>query len=298
MDTLHYSTLTRHKDAARVQQELAPVYERFKWTRASVRRNRLTAEYEPLQPFFLLALAERAGCQTFIDVGANIGAYSLFATLVPSVSRVVAFEADPTTLAELRQNVSLNSLEDRVDVHGNAVSDGIKTVAFGKVGYLSGANSIVSTSIHEPATFRESQTVETTTLDHVLVDGALGPLAIKIDVEGHEPAVLEGATSVLRENPVVVQIECYGEAGRETRRRLRDLGIAEITSIGPDHFFTNIESIRDPVAVIRTYEQAAGAMIACGHRDRPVTLEKGDLKLEIIGKTAELARRSKKLFRG
>jgi precorrin-6B methylase 2 len=58
------------------------------------------------QPYVLLALAEQAGCELFVDVGANIGAYSLFASLIPTVSRIVAYEANPHAADQLRVNAS------------------------------------------------------------------------------------------------------------------------------------------------------------------------------------------------
>src|SRR5687768_14085806 len=115
------------------------MYDRFRWTDVSARRNRLTMEYEPVQPFFLVALAENAGCGTFIDVGANIGAYTLFATLVPTIQRIVAFEAIPETARELRANLALNGLQPRVEVDERAVSSAPGTVSFGVVSKFSGA---------------------------------------------------------------------------------------------------------------------------------------------------------------
>lgn len=273
------------------------MYDRFKWTNASFRRNELTQEYEPLQPFFLNTLAELGRCETFIDVGANIGAYSLFATSIPTVRRVFAFEADRETFDELNRNVQLNNLEQRVEVRPNAVSDAIGTLTFGSVGHLSGANSVVSTSIHDGSKFRDRYAVEATTLDHMFAGSSLGTVALKIDVEGHEAAVLEGGKSMLLANPAVMQIECYDESDGETRNRLDLLGFKQITAIGPDHYFTNIDSLRDLASVIATYERAVGDMIAYYHRDKPVTVQGGNFRLEVIGKSAELARRLKRLVR-
>ena len=274
------------------------MYDRFKWTSASLRRNRLTQEYEPLQPFFFIALAERAACRTFIDVGANIGAYSLFATLAPSVRHVVAFEADPATFAELKRNVSLNSLDTSIKVHGSAVSDAAGELAFGSVGRLSGANSVVSTSIHESTNFRDRYMVEATTLDNVFATGADEPLAIKIDVEGHEPAVLKGGEALLRANRAIIQIECYERSGNESRRLLSKLGFEQLTAIGPDHYFTNIDELRDANALIPVYEQASRELIDYYHRDKPVTVEAGDLRIEVTGRSADFARNLKRRVRG
>ena len=271
------------------------MYDRFKWTSGSFRRNRLTQEYEPLQPFFFVALAERAGCQTFVDVGANIGAYSLFATLIPTVRGIFGFEADPATFEELKRNVRVNNLEQRIEIRSNAVSDAVGTLTFGSIGHLSGGNSVVSTSIHHASKFRNRYTVEATTLDQMFAGSVLGPIALKIDVEGHEPEVLDGGKSMLRANPAVIQIECYEGSGSETRNRLDNLGFGQITTIGPDQYFTNVDPLLDPGVVIATYERAVGDMIAYYHRDKPIVVERGDFKLEVVGKSADLARRLKQL---
>jgi FkbM family methyltransferase len=270
------------------------MYDRFRWTRASVRRNRLTAEYEPLQPFFFAALCDRAGCRTFVDVGANVGVYSLFATLMPTVGEVIAFEADPTTLAALKKNVEINGLEARIRVYGNAVSDSCGPVMFGTVGALSGANSVVSTSIHNAGKFRRRYTVEATTLDAVLNDAIEPPVAMKIDVEGHEAAVLAGAISILRSNSAVIQVECFGGSADKIVRLLKPLGFDQLTAIGTDHYFTNVESCCDATEVIAVYESASREMIDYANRAKPLTLQQGDFKLEVAGKTAELARKLKR----
>jgi predicted RNA methylase len=83
------------------------MYHRFSWTSVSHRRNGISAEYEPLQPYFLLALIEQAGCRTFADVGANIGAYSVLASQAASIEHLVAFEANPAAAGEVRRNLAL-----------------------------------------------------------------------------------------------------------------------------------------------------------------------------------------------
>jgi len=266
------------------------MYDQFRWTNVSARRNGLTLEYEPMQPFFLLALAEKIGCRTFLDVGANIGAYSLFATLVPTVERVVAFEANPETVEELLANVRLNSLERAVEVQGKAVSSAPGQVSFGVVSRFSGANSVVATSIHDQASFHKQVTVEAVTLDQIFAQSAAGPLCIKIDVEGHERAVIDGARTLLGACKAVVQLEDYEHAEGSSGQKLEALGYVRLTEIGPDHYFSNIESLRDPAEVVDAYERAMRAMIAFNHRNKAVMLKRGDFGLQLTGKTATLAR--------
>jgi FkbM family methyltransferase len=228
-------------------------------------------------------------------VGANIGAYSLFATLIPSVHQVVAFEADRATRAEFERNVRLNRLEARVQVQAKAISDTLGPLTFGSAGHLSGASGVVASSIHDATLFRDRYTVEATTLDVMFSSAKVGPLAIKIDVEGHEPAVLDGAKSVLGKNQALIQIEIYPDNADKSTRRLDAMGFRKLTVIGPDHYFTNIDSLSNRTEILATYERAVQDMIAYYHREKPIAVERGDFKLEISGKSAEFARRIKKL---
>lgn len=273
------------------------MYDRFHWTNPSAHRNRLTAEYEPIQPFLLMALAERAVCRTFVDVGANVGAYSLFATLMPSIEQVIAFEADPDTLTELRKNIRLNNLENVVRVEGKAVSDSAGTVSFAVIGRHSGANSIVSTSIHNRSSFKRQVSVEAVALDQCLPPDLSAPLCLKIDVEGHEPAVIKGATATLERREAIIQIECYGDSGQENARALEKLGYRLLTAIGPDHYLSNIKALTDVDVVIAAYKEAVERFIAYGHRMASPTLSLGSIRLEIGGTAGDLLRKIKRRLR-
>lgn len=255
------------------------MYHRFKWTNVSVRRNGITAEYEPFQPYFILALAERARCRTFVDVGANVGAYSLFASQIPTVDRIIAFEANGSTARELRANFSLNGVD--ADVREVAVSDKAGKTSFGVVSQYAGNNAVVETSIHDLSTFHKTIDVETVTLNDVLAD-AEGPLCLKVDVEGHELAVLRGAEKVLREMQAVIQIENYRG---EVISLLEGLGYSQITMIGPDYYFSNIGSLCTADAATSLYEAACRAQIEANHENKSVTLQRGDLGFRISGRS-------------
>lgn len=55
--------------------------------------------------------------RTFVDIGGNIGLYSLIAArLMPEGSTIIAFEPTPPTRAKFEQNLALNDLSDRVTI--------------------------------------------------------------------------------------------------------------------------------------------------------------------------------------
>lgn len=57
-----------------------------------------------------------ASCKTVIDVGANIGTFTLFAAAHAPQARIIALEPEPATADALRRNVTSNHLENRITV--------------------------------------------------------------------------------------------------------------------------------------------------------------------------------------
>ena len=90
------------------------MYDDFVWTPNSVNRVHIQQKFEPIQPFLLVELAKTMGCQKFIDVGANVGIYSLFFSTLPTISQVYAFEPTPETYSDLVKNVRVNHLENKI----------------------------------------------------------------------------------------------------------------------------------------------------------------------------------------
>lgn len=152
-----------------------------------------TQYYEPITTLVLKELVQPG--DTFLDVGANIGFYSLVvATTQPKV-RVIAFEPNPKVHALLRKNVQANNLQ-QITCENAAMSDTVGTATL----YLSRSDHSASLK----ADFEESSTgsiaVPLLTLDAYLTTLKRTPatrLVIKIDVEGNEDAVLHGARETL-----------------------------------------------------------------------------------------------------
>jgi FkbM family methyltransferase len=133
-----------------------------------------------------------------VDVGANVGYYTLIAArIVGSGGHVFAFEPDPRTLAALRGNVVANGFRN-VTVIGKAASD---TEGNCELYLDSSANrtSLYQSASLERVTRREQ--VATTTVDEVL--GQLRPDVVKIDIEGAEPAALRGMRRSLKSETVL-----------------------------------------------------------------------------------------------
>ena len=115
----------------------------------------------------------------FIDVGANIGAYSIISA--ETRARVTAFEPHPETFASLVNNVNLNKFSN-ISTINMAVSD--------KNGQLNFTNS-AELEINR-LDINGSLSVQSTTLDDYLKNIANGKYLVKIDVEGSELEVIYG----------------------------------------------------------------------------------------------------------
>ncbi len=140
----------------------------------------------------------------FVDVGANIGVYTLLAaSLVGEGGLIECFEPDPVALARLRENLAINSVA-AAHVYAAAVGAApVRGVPFVKDRDSTGR---IQTRLDEGEPVISVPCVQ---LDQVLLERqyAMG----KLDIEGAEPLALMGAeNSLVRQNPPVWQIELNG----------------------------------------------------------------------------------------
>ena len=123
---------------------------------------------------------------TFVDVGANIGAYTIpFAKLVSQTGRVISFEPQRIVSQLLTANVALNELTN-VGVFNTAVGNSDIPLEVPDVLYNIKAN-FGSISLDDWRGKASTSLVPQVQLDNVFVDEC--PSLIKIDVEGMEFAV-------------------------------------------------------------------------------------------------------------
>lgn len=156
----------------------------------------------------------------FADVGANVGGYTVLAAGVRR-ARVVAIEPGRRAHAALTRNVALNRLSDRVRTAPVALGDAIGTLFFSTGHDATDHVSSEAGDAHER--------VPQTTADALFADEA--PLAMKLDVEGYEAAVLAGGRAVLADpglRALIVELNGsghrYGFDDQRTHRALLDLG--------------------------------------------------------------------------
>jgi len=148
---------------------------------------------------------------TFVDVGANFGVHSLtMADHLTGPRPLHLFEPNPDVAALLRRTLLANGLGDRATVCAAALSDRVGEATLERRpdllggASLRGADAIVAAGRPwaDLAGPGAPVTVPTTTLDAYCDAHDLDTLdLVKIDVEGHEDAVLAGMTGVLDRSP-------------------------------------------------------------------------------------------------
>lgn len=129
-----------------------------------------------------------------VDVGANVGVHTVrLARLTGRGGEVVAIEPDPEVVRRAQHNITLNGLAN-VRVINAAASDRPGQMRLYRPGPRD-ANRARASLLHHPYLTGDDTTVPVVTVDDVC---AGNPVAlIKIDVEGHEAAVVRGAAGTI-----------------------------------------------------------------------------------------------------
>lgn len=174
----------------------------------------------------------------FVDVGANVGVYTLLAA--ERDAEVIAVEPDGPSIARLRENLALNGYEATVLRAAMASAPGSVRVTT----HLDMGNHIVV----DPSDASPSEEVPAVTLDDLIGDRIAA--GVKIDVEGAESLVLAGAGGSLAEHRIrLMQIEwnfcsdaLLGRARSEVAEVLRAYGY---TFFRPDRDGNEVP-LRDP----------------------------------------------------
>lgn len=153
--------------------------------------------------FVLHALREG---DLFVDVGANIGAYSILAASLRN-TRCIAFEPASDTFELLAENVHLNEYDSRVAMYRMAIGNADGEIALTTT--LDTVNHVAAPTDDAVA----QEVVRVRRLDTVLRGET--PAVIKIDVEGYETQVIEGAQHVLASKTLVALVlEMNGSGAR------------------------------------------------------------------------------------
>jgi FkbM family methyltransferase len=137
---------------------------------------------------------------TVVDIGANMGWYSMIIAKTYPLAKVHAFEPIPKTFSYLKQNVELNSLTN-VSINNAGLSNEEKDITF--YFYPEGGVNASSANVSERAD-TELITCHVLRLDDYVNKNKINVDFIKCDVEGAELFAFQGARETLqRDKPIV-----------------------------------------------------------------------------------------------
>ncbi len=170
---------------------------------------------------FLVHLLNRDN--TFVDVGANVGSYSILSASLGAQS--YSFEPILKAYNSLKDNIKLNSYDSIVTPFNMAVSDNDGIVKMSCD--LDTVNRVFENNNDDSLNTVE---VESKTLDSLFPN--LNPIAIKIDVEGFEDQVIQGGKNFFQKNSLLAAIVEINQ--QSTHRLMTEIGFSPF-SYDPFH---------------------------------------------------------------
>lgn len=162
---------------------------------------------------------------SLLDIGSNVGRFALYAAARHRgrVS-VAAVDPDLRVSQRLAKSITLNKLEGRIQnvVVGASDKDGHERMVFNyrvQQGHLGGGSAVTERETY-------AYTIQTMRIDSMVEQRIIEPPThIKIDVDGHEIHVLDGAAATLRSPQMrSVLIEVDGETKARVQQQLADAG--------------------------------------------------------------------------
>lgn len=167
------------------------------------------------EPELIQLISEMPEGAMFLDIGANVGTYSLYAASLGH--KVLAIEPSFVNSSTLSRNIMLNDLGDKITNLKVALSnfDGFDRLEHHKAVLAGNSGASLNTGEYfdKDSLITLIETVPVFQLDSILTKFYFKPTMIKIDTDGNEVAILEGARTTLKNlNLVTVLVEVSSEA--------------------------------------------------------------------------------------
>lgn len=154
----------------------------------------------------LIESIKEEGIKTFIDVGANIGAFALRIARKFSEVNVIAIEPAPENAYLLRTSAAVNKLQNLHVIEAAAWHE--ETELLLRLSLDPSTHTVL-----EKHPVREHPVIGTLRVKAVTLDkiaetyGVKGPVLVKVDVEGAEISVLKGASALLNKYETIVHVD-------------------------------------------------------------------------------------------
>ncbi len=155
----------------------------------------------------------------FADIGANIGSYTVLSAAHIG-AQTISVEPVPATYSHLMRNIGINQVGDHVQP---------LNVALGaQAGFVEFTSTLGSTNHVAISGDKDKIRVEMRTLDDILV-GRKTPALLKIDVEGFETEVINGAKNVLADSglkAIIIELNGSGKRYGYDERKIHETFLA------------------------------------------------------------------------
>ncbi len=226
------------------------------YQKTSKKRLDITFDYEHTTIQCFRDLSELLGIEALVDVGSNIGVYSVFCSDLSTITAIYPVEADPFTYQELLRNCELQVNSCKFSPLNLAAHSECAELKFRRMGELAGHSGVVDTFA---TTTKENNGIEIS-VDAVRLDDRLSLndciAAVKIDVEGHEIDALKGLERTLTEMTGFVQIEILtnGDGLSTVKDIMQSYGYIEIARLKNDFIFLK-------ACLVESYLSKAQALI-------------------------------------
>jgi FkbM family methyltransferase len=163
--------------------------------------------FEEREIAFFETLLEPLPTPIILDIGANIGVHSLSWAAAKPNATIFAFEPSPSVYPLLQKNVQSNALLQTIKVFQTALSNESGKATF----YQCEDSAYSSLKNTKRKAVVENFTVNMTTVDDFVQSQGIDHIdLIKIDVEGFEYEVIQGARNTLQSIAPRLFVEIYG----------------------------------------------------------------------------------------
>lgn len=164
------------------------------------------------EEYFAVLASFRKPDSVFLDIGSNLGVFSLRMAPLLRRGKIHAFEPNDAIRALFARSIHLNGIKQQIDLYGFGVSDSDQRLSLSVPEGHAGGGSL--SALDGDAA---GMAIEVRRLDGLLPDLSFD--LAKIDVEGHELQALRGMTAMLRRsaNAVLLFEKLNANSGIESQ---------------------------------------------------------------------------------
>lgn len=176
---------------------------------------------------------------TFVNIGANVGFFSVYAAKVLGYSKVVAVEPNPSAFDLLCRNISANGLNGVIDAHQKCVArkeERLQLAVVDGMPEYSSIDRIVLPAVQK----KEVRQVEVSAVPLRLIVGEERVGILFVDTEGAEDEIFAGAEDILMRDLPLIYFECsepllrkFGSSSSALEQRLTKLGYVVRNGMAP-----------------------------------------------------------------